>query len=162
MQFEELKPEQLQACKELKPSPDAPSYFDLLRALGNLLDGFSVESIHFRGDPNMHSVDVDHLRAVKIATMHTATQTFPQHPLCRAYFDGQAVQGKYKGKKFSGTLDLANSKALPDRENMIFCVKLDSSNSKSKSAAKKSEIYIDTSDDAHHIEPVGADYSTLS
>lgn len=160
MQFEELKPEQLEACKKLKPNPEAPSYFDLLRALGNLLDGFSAESIHFRGDPNMRSVDVDHLRAVKVATMNTAAQTFPQHPLCRAYFDGQAVQGKYKGKKFNGTLDLSKSKALPDCENMIFCVKLD--NSKSKTGTKKSEIYIDTSDDAHHIEPVGAAYSTLS
>ncbi|MDO4770138.1 MAG: hypothetical protein Q4A11_07215 [Brachymonas sp.] len=162
MQFEELKPEQLEACKELKPSPEAPSYFDLLRALGNLLDGFSPESIHFRGEPRMQSLDVDHLRAVKIATMNTAAQTFPKHPLCRAYFDGQAVQGKYKGKKFSGTLDLSNSKALPDRENMLFCVKLDASNSKSKADTKKSEIYIDTSDDTHHIEPVGADYSTFS
>lgn len=44
MQFEELKPEQLEACKALKPSPEAPSYFDLLRALGNLLDGFSAET----------------------------------------------------------------------------------------------------------------------
>lgn len=160
MLFEELKPEQLPACRELKPSPDAPSYFDLLRALGNLLDGHSVESIHFRGDARMQSVDVEHLRAIKLATMGIAPQTFPKHPLCRAYFDGQAVQGKHLGKKFTGTLYLKESTVLPDRENMVFCVRLDRSMQDAEN--ETNVIYIDTRDDMSHIEPVGAAYSTLN
>lgn len=160
MQFEKLRSEQLEACKALKPAPDAPSYFDLLRALSNLLDGHSVESIHFRGNPNMRSVDVDHLRAIKIATMDVATQTFPAHPLCRAYFDGLPVQGKYLGQKYTGKLDVAASTVLDDRENMVFCVQLDKKIL--ISGAETSVIYIDSRDDASHIEPIGAPYSTFN
>ena len=160
MRFEKLSPEQLDACKELKPAPNAPSYFDLLRALSNLLDGHSVESIHFRGNPEIQSVDVDHLKAVKIATMDIASQTFPTHPLCRAYFDGLPVQGKYLGQKYTGKLDITNSTAFPDGESVIFCVQLDKSIY--VAGADTTVIYIDSRDDASHIEPIGAPYSTFS
>ena len=55
---------------------------------------------------------------------------------------------------------MAASTVLDDRENMVFCVRLDKGIL--ISGAETSVIYIDSRDDASHIDPIGAPYSTFN